>query len=288
MAEATPRRLYQLRPVADQHRDESRRFILEAANAVSSGKAIVLGAGECTEIPLQELVERFDHLTLNDLDAGIVEAAVVACDLNEQQMGKIEIEAIDLTGLADIVVSAVAKAVEMATDPQSALAAMADAVDKARPVPVRITGPFELVVASCLLGQLHVMALHRAQAEFLKRFPGQEALLQTTRVWSEALERMARRMEEDFIDHLFQWTTPAGRIYLSETVRIAFLEPGEQGGWQSEGNYRMLKSAQLADYLDERFVIESQRGWQWVFKPPQNKGDRGRLFEVQAMVLTKR
>jgi hypothetical protein len=281
-----PRNFYQLQPIADQHRDQSEAFILDAAKATSGGRALILGAGECAEIPLQKLLNHFNELTLNDLATATLEEAIAARNLNTPETAKIRLVEADLTGLSDVVVSAVASVVAITTDPQSALIAMADAVDKAQPAPVPIAGQYDLVVASCVLCQLHVTTLHRARTEFLKQFPGQEAILQTTPVWADSLERMARRMEREFVDHLLSWTAPGGRIYFSETVRVAFLEVGENNGWQSEGNYRLLKSGQLADYLDNRFTIESQRQWHWVFKPPKKPGDRGRLFDVQAMILS--
>ena len=286
MTDTAPKKLYRLEPILDRHREESRRFILEAAEAVKPGRAIVLGAGGCGEIPLRALVERFDQVLLNDLDTSLIEPAIVACQFNAKERAKLEISPGRPDRFDGSCCGGSGRGRNAASDEQDALNRMSDAVDATKPDAVEIDGKFDLVVASCLLCQLHVVAMHRAQAEFLKRFPGKDALLGSTEKWTLAIERMARQMESQFVDRLVEWTAPGGRIYLSETVRVAFIERASDGAWTTEGTFRLLKSTTLADYLDNRFRIESERGWPWIFQPPQKPGDRGRLFDVQAAVLS--
>ena len=57
------------------------------------------------------------------------------------------------------------------------------------------------------------------------------------------------------------------------------------GQWATAGTYRMLRSQQLADYVDPRFALVAQGRWHWVVSPPERAGDTGRLFDVQAVVL---
>jgi hypothetical protein len=48
----------------------------------------------------------------------------------------------------------------------------------------------------------------------------------------------------------------------------------------------MLKGHDLRDYLDERFVVEQEDWWMWIPDAPRKSGEVGRLFDVQALVLS--
>ena len=38
--------------------------------------------------------------------------------------------------------------------------------------------------------------------------------------------------------------------------------------------------------LHRRFVVEQQGRWNWVVNPPERTGERGKLFDVQALILS--
>jgi hypothetical protein len=61
-------------------------------------------------------------------------------------------------------------------------------------------------------------------------------------------------------------------------------DPG--GGWLTEGFLRMTRTPELNDYLDGRFRIEQAGRWHWVMEPSKQEGRVGRLFRVQAFVLS--
>jgi hypothetical protein len=285
MTDASPQR-YRIPPTPSRHEVDSRRMILQAAEAVKPGRVVVLGAGKCDEIPLKELVARFEQVVLVDLEADLIESAVAACEFSPEDREKIEIIKGDLTGLTEEVVALVKGATITSKDAQEALAAMGQLIGHAKTAAIPILGKFDLVVASCVLCQLHLAAMHRSQSAFVERFPDQEVLLKSTPAWTAALEGMARRMEAEFIDHLCDWTEPQGQIFLSETVSVAFVELLADGAWSSAGNWRLLKSQKLTDYFDARFCVETLARWPWVVRPPQMPGEQGRLFEVHATVLS--
>jgi len=285
MSDVSPRR-YRIPPTENRHEIDSRRLILQAAETVKPGRVVVLGAGKCDEIPLKELVARFERVVLIDLEVNLIESAVAACEFSPEDRANIEIIEGDVTGLTNQVVASVSDAIASSTGAQEALLAMSEAIGLAETASLPIVGKFDLVVASCVLCQLHLAAMHRSQSVFTERFPDQEALLKSTPAWTAALEGMARRMEAEFIDHLIDWTEPQGQIFLSETVSVAFVELLADGGWSSAGNWRLLKSQKLTDYFDARFRVETRARWPWVVRPPQKPGDQGRLFEVHAAVLS--
>jgi len=95
-------------------------------------------------------------------------------------------------------------------------------------------------------------------------------------------------MEDAFIDALPGLVTPGGRIYLSDTVQAAFLHPTPEGDWLTEGVYRMTRTAELGDYLDDRFQVEQQGRWLWVIDPSTEAGRVGRISHVQGFVLSSK
>jgi hypothetical protein len=97
---------------------------------------------------------------------------------------------------------------------------------------------------------------------------------------------LAHRMEVAFIDSLPGMLAPNGRIFLSETVQGCFLHPSPDGQWMTDGMYRMTRTTQLRDYIDDRFRVEHHGKWVWVMEPATENGQVGRLYNVQALVLS--
>ena len=142
------------------------------------------------------------------------------------------------------------------------MAAAADAASAAaRPPDIAALagGPFDLVVASCLLSQLHAPAAMAAERLFAERFAAEVPILRTNTHWLAALQRLARRIEAQFIERLPALVAPGGRIFLSETVQTCLTELAADGAWTSAGTYRMTATLDLADYLDCRLAIVERR-----------------------------
>jgi hypothetical protein len=282
-----PRRWVRLPRIADQHAQASRALILQAAASVELGRVIVLGAGRCQEIPLAELLGRFRHVTLNDLDDSLLRAALAEPGLDPERAAAVERLVADLTGSVDRFAHALAASLEPSglTAP-AAVERLAETAAAWQPPVLNLGRRYDLVIASCVLCQLHVAASARALALFEARFPGRGPLLRRSALWTGALYALARRMEDVFIDGLHGLVAPGGRIYLSDTVRCCFIQATAEGPWITDGAYRMTRTPDLADYLDARFSIEHRAQWHWVVGPPQDPGQVGKLFEVQGMVVS--
>jgi len=276
---------YQLAPVASQHVEESRRLILAAAETVYPGRAVVLGAGNCLEIPLTELAARFEQVTLNDVDGKLLEQAIAAAQLERPARAKLEIQVADLTGVTEKLLEKFDAALPSTSDPAEAIEQMARLVDEQEVAAMPIEGKYELVVASCVLSQLHFALAHRSNERFEARFPNQLEQLRNSPRWAAALLGMARRMEARFIDGLVGLLEQGGLIYLSESPQMCYVKLTDDGNWQTEGTFRMLRTQDITDYVDPRFAVIAHGRWYWVVAPPETAGQVGRLFDVQALVL---
>lgn len=280
-----PRGPYFLPPIACRHVAQSRRMIAAAAASVPPGQALVLGAGACTEIPLAELAARFERVVLCDIDAAAMQQGVADAKLDDEQRAKIELHTFDLTGLTEPLLAEIGSLLPRCEEPAALIKGMAAILDAATPMPLPIEGRYELIVASCMLSQLHFGLTHGAASLFVQRFHEQTSALQQSPRWSTALEGVARRMEAALLSEMFRLLHDQGQIYLSESVQMCFVKTHESGQWQTEGTYRMLRTTDLADYVDARFVIVARERWEWIVWPPMAAGDTGRLFDVQAVVL---
>jgi len=272
-------------PVPCQQVAESKKLILTAAEWAQPGSLLILGAGHCAELPLKELAARFEKITINDVDNAVLEEGLAAAGLTEAERQKLTIHIADLTGVTESLISRIEDILSANRDPQAAIEAMSHLLDTALVAGMPITGKFDLVIASCVLSQLHFGLLHRARLAFDKQFPGQDKLLADSVRWSSALFEMARRMEKKFIDDLAEHVAPGGFIYLSDSTQMCYVKPAPEGKWETEGTYRMLRTRYITDYLDERFVSVGRERWDWVVSPPHQPGDVGRVYDVQGVVL---
>ena len=282
--QSVPKR-YRIAPFATRHVENSRAWIEKAAAEVTaSGSVLVLGAGPCSDIPLAELLAAFDRVVLNDFDPALLAQALERLHPAAERQ-RIELNVSDLTA-PDSLLAVTDAILATADDPETALLQIAAATRAFEVRKAEIAGSYDLVVASCLLSQLHVMTVQRMLASFRLRFSENVDSLAAAVEWKLALYDLARRMEHNFIDQLFEWLAPEGRCYLSETVQLCYLDLAADGAWETEGSYRMTKSTDLADYLDDRFRVLDQAHWQRLDSPPTATA-QGRLYDVHALLLAR-
>jgi len=283
-----------LRPTIDAQRETSRRLIAETARLVpTAGRAIVLGAGRCDEIPLDVLADYFSEVKLIDADRSALDAGLAAAALPEQAAQRVHTQLADFTGLTDTFIE---QATALADEADSYSAWHDRVVELANglvPEPFVISAgngapseTFDLVVASCVLSQLHVGATQRIAMLVAERFSAaQEKSLHESQAWTDALAGLARKMEESFVESLFRLVNRAGRIYLSDTVQVCFVHGTPERDWATEGMYRMTRTTNLADYLDDRFTVERLGEWVWVHNAPTKPGEIGQVYRVQGLRL---
>jgi hypothetical protein len=125
-----------------------------------------------------------------------------------------------------------------------------------------------------------------------ERFPQEVDAFRQSQQTATAFFDLARTMERRWIDWLTTITARHGRIFASESVQMCFIEPGEgpdaANQWSTVGTLRMTRTTNLADYFDGRFQVQQADRWNWVIDPPQKPGQRGRLFDVQGLILSLR
>jgi hypothetical protein len=278
---------YRLAPSPSQHVDESRRLIGAAAEDAHPGRAVVLGAGNCAEIPLAQLAGRFEHLTINDVDGELLARGIQSSGLDAAAQERLDVRVADLTGVTEPILEKIDAMLLKTSEVDTAIEQMAAIVERQPLGEMPIEGRYDLVVASCVLSQLHFGLLHASAERFEARFPGQVERLRQSPRWTAAMYKTARLLEALFIDGLAALLADRGLIYLSESTQMCHIKLTADGQWETEGTYRMLRTQDIGDYIDRRFAIVARGRWHWIVSPPQEVGEVGRLFDVQALVLRK-
>jgi hypothetical protein len=197
------------------HISHSHRRILEAAKlAKGRERVLVMGAGNCTEIPLEALAREFEQVVLADLDRAGMEQAVAA--LPADVRGKVEIRVTDVTSFAGPMMERIEAAVRASDSPQEAFEQIGEIYDgllsfqRAPDLPEA-----DLVISSLLLSE--IPRYPRAFADRLLRLRYQEGM----RSWDRDEAARARLQQiaiEDHVSLLLRLCRPGGAIYFADTV----------------------------------------------------------------------
>jgi len=255
-----------------EHRGNSKREILATARAAIERapsdrprKAIILAAGECTDIPLRELAEdsRLDEITLVDIDRRGVEEAVRGLPLHYRR--KIKIVTADLTGIGGELVSAVTALESREPKPSKLdfLRGIKKIVDGLR---VRGRGPelggdYAFVCSQLVMSRLESMpkrfletAIARTTGLVLSSIPGKPAgeLI-------SALDELSESLQTEHIEYLAGLVSPLGGVHLADTYEVSM----PSGGWYKEPIPVVAMEA-ISQTASRHFAdLRPQVFWQW-------------------------
>ena len=197
------------------HIEQSHRGILEAARLVQEpGTALVLGAGECREVPLQELAQRFDRVVLVDLDEASMSRAVAR--LPEPLRRVVDIRVSDVTSFAEPLMKATARIVNRAQTASQAfteLESLYGSTETLRRFPDLPQA--DLVVSSLVLSELArypstytAQLLNETFGSDLAEWGGYGTLWRNLRAFAA----------EDHAEMLARLGAPGSVVYFADTV----------------------------------------------------------------------
>ena len=197
------------------HIEQSRRGILEAARLVRKpGTALVLGASQCREIPLEELARTFDRVVLVDLDAESMSEAVAS--LPEALQRRVDIRVSDVTSFAQPLMEATARIVEQARTAAAAFTALGslyDRIETLRRFPELPQA--DLVVSSLVLSEL-VRYPSTYTAQLVKEKFGAD--LAEWRGYGALWRKLRAHAAEDHGEMLVRLGRPESVVYFADTV----------------------------------------------------------------------
>lgn len=284
-----------------KHLREIERVTREAllARAPHTSKAgVILGAGACTELPLDRLARLCESVTLVDLDAPGMGRA--RDELPEASRARARLLAADLTGG----VSAALRE-ETSIQPWRDLRALggtalldtiAGCLERvAVPDPPEIAGlephSFGLVISSLTLTQLYSLPLLDALDILLAYAPDQAERRDEHPRYVAAANSFRRRVALAHLDLMAHLLAPGG-VALLTTDRAGYLLAPQSGPHARDPRDELetLPASALAWPADlaERFtVIDASRHWAWMVAMPEGETP-GRAYDVWAALLRPR
>lgn len=273
---------------------------LAARAAAAPKRVVVLGAGACTEIPLERLVRAAGAVTLVDVDvAGMGRArAELPAALRE----RVEVVRADVTGGVSETLAA-----ELASQPWADLIALggprslapieaaAGCLERCRvldppEVPYLEPGTFGMGVSSLVLTQLFRLPLLDV-LDTLLAVAGEVAdLRDTVARYRQAATDFSRRVALAHLSLIATLLAPGGSAAFA-TDEVGYLLPARSSSHSGEGreSLPMLPPEVLAipDDLTSRFAVAGHvRRWEWLATPPTAQLP-GRLYTVAGAVLRR-
>jgi hypothetical protein len=274
---------------------------LDARGPATPDAAVVLGAGACTELPLEQLARACSPLTLADLDTeGMLRARA---ELPERLRAHVRTVSVDLTG-------GVSGALQDALRGQpwpdlralggggrgaSILSAIADCLERvpvAQPPDPWALGlkpqGFGLVVSSLTLTQLYSLPLLDALDTLLAYAPDLADDRAAHPGYLAAERDFQRRVVAGHLALIEQLLAPEG-VALLITDRVGYLLAPQRGPHGDEGRETLevlpAEVLRLPDDLAARFTLVGPlRQWMWMVAMPEGETP-GRAYDVVAAIL---
>jgi hypothetical protein len=197
------------------HVANSNRRILEAASLCERrSTALVLGAGNCTEIPLEELAGSFEQVVLADLDDASMTAAVE--DLPDELIPKVRVSVDDVTRFAAPLMQGLLRAVETSETAEQAFQRIDETLRGLEADDAPPTLPeADLVVSSLVLSELHRYPLNYAARLVRDKFGKRLAAWSGYERFRAELQQVALR---DHVRLLAAVCRRGGAVYFADTI----------------------------------------------------------------------
>ena len=259
------------------HAERSKAFIMNAAQrARGRGLAVVLGAGKAYDLPLAELARGFERVMLVDIDADALASASAAAVPEAPLRRKIELCAMDLTGVSARLVQEIET-----TDSYEQLCASYRLASPPRLVPGEQRA--DLLVSALVLTQLALPIKLYARDVHEKKFgPVQR---NPEHAWVKAFDDLDLRMQADHIGALAAQADLA--VLTSEvTHHVTAHVPGGSDRATGE-SWSLIGGGTLDARIPASMEIVSGTTWSW----PRIRASRhspGARMDVGAVAVRAR
>lgn len=285
----------------EDHISRSRATIQTASERSKTGKAIIYGAGNCNDIPLAYLTDRFDRLTVVDIESQGVTKAVEVLPGNLQAKVNVQIE--DLTN----VVAETAESFTLLLSQSKSPTDFAEKVLASLPN-IQLKTPdfgdnYDFVCSNLLGSQLPAFvgiafAIIGNSKYPHARFNEDSIAMQALRINQPGLaNNFVYLFQQAHIDLLLKSAKkPAGIIYLADTFDQAYLRRNpitmqpyfidEQGSPLAQPNKIPILAfpKDTVKKLKEGTDIVSSEEWMWYRRPP-TETITGQVFGVRSFIL---
>lgn len=270
----------------DIHVSSSKKMILEGAKNLH-GRALIVGIGNACEIPIEELANQFDSITIIDIDRNAMEKCLKKLD--EKQREKIEVIHDDLTGLVGDF-SQQCEELANSKDFEGFMEYLPSLIDTFVENPCAKSFQFSnysYVVSSLVLTQLPSLLDLYIEELIIKKYDKSPCYLAQHLPYRISMSSLSIKMNTQHIEKLFEWTSKEGKIYFSDTLTEMQLvrQIDKKIVPISEDCWMVSKS--LFQQIESTFIIQKRENWFFYKMPPDDyPGARGSTMKVAAFLLT--
>lgn len=249
-------------PAPSMHADALRRFVLEAADAVDPRSVLVVGALREPAVPIAELCQRFERVTLNDLDLPALEERVRRV-VPEPLRAKVSVERYDPTGSYAAFASGVKSALEAAetqADAERALVELLESYDvgaRSAGLSSREEQP-DLAISAQVLPELGRGPPRALDAAFSGR--GFDAARLDAPL-SSALALFGCLLEQHHVQALLRRAKSAVLISAVSEVTLRQLPNGKDVAASEPRD--LLSVERLVERLPTSADVKAEQSWEW-------------------------
>jgi hypothetical protein len=270
------------------HAKRNRAFIEEAVSGCARRElAVVLGAGQAFDLPLEELARNFERLVLVDIDGAALDATISAAFKDLGLRAKVEARVLDLSGINGQLVRAVEDVLagsggtdEIDTD---LLHLCRSYWLPERPRLLAVNERADLLISGLVLSQIawpqRVHALRLYEQRFGKL--GGEA----ERRWIVPWWEFELRVQQD---HITSLAGTAERIVLcSDVISRQTLLDAAGVERETGGKTFALGVSSLLERIPRSFQVEKHAAWQWSRYRASKRGAPGSRMDVEGVLLSE-
>jgi hypothetical protein len=243
------------------HMERSKRHILSTADKAlarapegKTRKALILGAGNCLDIPLVGLAQRFDEVTLVDIDREGTEEAVREMDPALQR--KMKIVVADVSGVMGEYTKIIKSAATLrSVDQFRSVVSSLSQISVANKAP-DLGDDFTFVSSQLIMSQLghfpNKYVENIVGRRYIQQLP--QASNQTEIEQYAASIILARALQKEHIRYLARSVAPLGTVHLADTYTVI----------DNSVPNRMLRSEVVDPVIEEHFNhLEPVSNWVW-------------------------
>ena len=255
-------------PFFAEHINNSKRAIVETAERSLSRasedepkKVLVLGSGNCLDIPLAELTDRFDKVTLVEVDYESTERAVKA--LSPLRQSKVTIIAADASGILKEFADGTSQSLGSSIDDfQSSMTAFTQKMT-VKGKDLNLGDNYTFVCSQLLMSQLAFLPINFLRVVFKAKY-GQDFdnnLEANNSQLFYNLQRLTVEMQQEHIRQLAGLVSPEGTVHLADTY--AQLTQGVEEAQIMV--HREVVDPIIAKHFSS--VFQEPNIWEWVNSP---------------------
>jgi len=267
------------------HFERSHSNILKGATGLK-GSALIVGIGNATDIPFNELAKQFDKVTVVEIDPKSIGRALRSLD--KDLLKKITVVVADLTGC----MASLAKEVELLKNSTQTAGAFLKGLmmtlPTLKPKTLAVFGEqqFDYVVSHLVLTQLGTIPLEwvvQATKHLSSTEPASE-------VPTAPLLTFVRELQCQHIRDLHSWAKISAKVYVADTcANYACIRPEPQALPILYETSPSTVASAVHDTANHLFKLkETSRPWAYYNCPPAHEsGARGTAYSVQGYLYER-